>query len=224
MPPFAEWSIAAASNPYFSAGIGLFGVGTAVTFLKHAFINAFQVYKKIVITSMEITSKDPIYHWLLPYLTKNAVVHSHRYSVHANVKKMHMKDAFYWLVPATGTHYATHNGRWIKVERERMRTPSDAANGAPFETLTLSVHGAAKTRILHDVLAAARDAASSQAADSVQLLTAFAGEWRPFGAPKRMRPLHSVVLAAGVKEALMEDLNAFLRSGAWYTAQGKRRV
>jgi mitochondrial chaperone BCS1 len=46
-------------------------------------------------------------------------------------------------------------------------------------------------------------------------------EWRPFGQPRRKRPLRSVVLGGGVAEKIEEDVKAFLRRRQWYADRGK---
>ena len=40
-------------------------------------------------------------------------------------------------------------------------------------------------------------------------------EWRPFGAPRRRRPLHSVVLADGIAEHVLTDVREFVESSGW---------
>ena len=45
-------------------------------------------------------------------------------------------------------------------------------------------------------------------------------EWRPFGLPRRKRPLRSVVLQDGIAEKIEADINAFLRRRQWYADRG----
>ncbi|KOO26071.1 mitochondrial chaperone bcs1, partial [Chrysochromulina tobinii] len=45
-------------------------------------------------------------------------------------------------------------------------------------------------------------------------------EWRPFGVPRRRRPLHSVVLDDGVAEHLVGDVREFVDSSRWYIDRG----
>ena len=50
--------------------------------------------------------------------------------------------------------------------------------------------------------------------------SAWGQEWRPFGQPRRKRPLSSVILESGVKEAIIDDLKDFLGAEAWYQQRG----
>lgn len=52
------------------------------------------------------------------------------------------------------------------------------------------------------------------------LYTAWGTEWRPFGKPRRKRPLSSVVLADGVKDRIVADVRAFLGRRKWYAERG----
>lgn len=52
------------------------------------------------------------------------------------------------------------------------------------------------------------------------LYTAWGTEWRPFGLPRRKRPLGSVVLADGQAERIERDVRAFLERRKWYADRG----
>jgi chaperone BCS1 len=50
--------------------------------------------------------------------------------------------------------------------------------------------------------------------------TAWGTEWRPFGLPRRKRPLQSVVLDEGVSAKVESDVKAFLDRRQWYANRG----
>lgn len=52
------------------------------------------------------------------------------------------------------------------------------------------------------------------------IYTSWGTEWKPFGDPKRKRPLDSVVLEEGVKERIVEDVRTFLEARDWYLDRG----
>lgn len=52
------------------------------------------------------------------------------------------------------------------------------------------------------------------------MYTAMGSEWRPFGHPRRRRPLHSVVLRAGLADKILNDCLDFINSPQWYTERG----
>lgn len=45
-------------------------------------------------------------------------------------------------------------------------------------------------------------------------------EWKPFGRPRRRRPLDSVVLRAGLAKQLLNDVTEFSQSQQWYVDRG----
>lgn len=52
------------------------------------------------------------------------------------------------------------------------------------------------------------------------MYTAMGSEWRPFGHPRRRRPLHSVVLRAGLSDKILADCWDFINNPNWYTERG----
>lgn len=52
------------------------------------------------------------------------------------------------------------------------------------------------------------------------MYTAMGSDWRTFGHPRRRRPLHSVVLRAGLSERILADCQDFINSPQWYTDRG----
>lgn len=56
------------ANPVFSAGFGLIGVGTALALGRQALIHAAILAKRQCVTSLEVTSRDKAYTWILYWL------------------------------------------------------------------------------------------------------------------------------------------------------------
>lgn len=52
------------------------------------------------------------------------------------------------------------------------------------------------------------------------IYTAMGSEWRPFGYPRRRRPLDSVVLDDGVGERILGDVQEFIDNPQWYIDRG----
>lgn len=53
------------------------------------------------------------------------------------------------------------------------------------------------------------------------MYTAMGAEWRPFGFPRRRRPLTSVVLEKGVSERIVQDVKEFTGNPKWYIDRGE---
>jgi chaperone BCS1 len=93
------------------------------------------------------------------------------------------------------------------------------ASGTPWETVTLTTLSRDRA-LFPPLLAEARDTALRGQEGRLVVHTAWGTEWRPFGMPRRKRPLHSVVLAPSVAEKVVEDVRAFLERREWYADRG----
>lgn len=52
------------------------------------------------------------------------------------------------------------------------------------------------------------------------MYTAMGSEWRPFGHPRKRRPLKSVVLDSGIGERILNDCKEFISTPGWYSERG----
>lgn len=66
----------------------------------------------------------------------------------------------------------------------------------------------------------ARQLAMQKTEGKTVIYTAMGSEWRPFGYPRRRRPLSSVVLDQGVGERIVKDVREFINNPSWYTDRG----
>ncbi|XP_034077333.1 mitochondrial chaperone BCS1 isoform X3 [Gymnodraco acuticeps] len=66
----------------------------------------------------------------------------------------------------------------------------------------------------------ARELAMKQEEGRTVMYTAMGAEWRPFGFPRRRRPLSSVVLQEAVAERIVDDVKEFIGNPKWYTDRG----
>lgn len=67
---------------------------------------------------------------------------------------------------------------------------------------------------------AARELALKQEEGRTVMYTALGSEWRPFGFPRRRRPLSSVVLEQGLADRIVDDVKEFIGNPKWYTDRG----
>jgi mitochondrial chaperone BCS1 len=110
----------------------------------------------------------------------------------------------------------------FQVKRERETRAVQIVGGAttPWETVTLTTLSRDRN-VFHELLAEARDLAVRDHEGKLVIHTAWGTEWRPFGLPRRKRPLHSVVLDQGVSESMEKDIKAFLDRRRWYAERGR---
>ena len=122
-------------------------------------------------------------------------------------------------VPCPGRHYFWHESRPYLVERTREKQMIDLASGSPWETVKITSFGS-DISVFDTFLNNAQALASEKDEGRTIVYTAWGTEWRPFGHPRRRRPLDSVVLDDGVAPALLDDVNEFLSSAGWYLHRG----
>ena len=108
----------------------------------------------------------------------------------------------------------------VKMKRERETRSMQLMSGVPWETVTLTALSRDRG-LFPTLLSEARDLAMKNQEGKLVIHTAWGIEWRPFGLPRRKRPLGSVVLQEGVGEKVERDVKAFLQRREWYADRGK---
>jgi mitochondrial chaperone BCS1 len=221
-------------NPYFSAGFGLLGVGTGLALLRQGIIRSVGMLQRRLLTTLEITSRDPAYPWVLQWITRQRLTSGGHFSLSTLRKPKQTtinnpEFQRFQLVPAPGVHYLRWSGRWIQVSRERERSLVDFGAGTsgaganftagPFETVTLMTIGKAE-KVMRSLLEEAEKTNAQMEQGKLVVWTAWGQDWRPFGQPRRRRPLESVVLDEGIASRLLSDLKDFLGAESWYQSRG----
>ena len=208
-------------NPMFTAGFGLFGVGAAMAILRTGAGISAQIAKRRFLATLEIPSRDYSYQWVMQWLiSKNG-----NNARHLGVETCYTKDSAgnartsFDYIPSPGRHWMNHKGVILVVDRDRQQSAMDSTVGTPFETLTLTT-AAWHRSIFDEILREARDRALAKEEGRTVVYHASGHDWRPFGPPKRIRPIESVILADGVAESLIADVDDFRRRGDWYAERG----
>ena len=122
-------------NPYFSAGFGLAIMGTGLALMRGAGKTAVTMAKRHLLITLEVTSKDRAYPWVLQWLTEQAQHTSlgQHLSVQTVVKKLAngRTTTLFEFLPSTGTHIVQYNGRLVMVDRVREQQTIDLQTGQP---------------------------------------------------------------------------------------------
>ncbi|XP_036110132.1 mitochondrial chaperone BCS1 isoform X2 [Molossus molossus] len=112
-----------------------------------------------------------------------------------------------------------YQGKWIRVERSREMQMIDLQTGTPWESVTFTALGTDR-KVFFNILEEARELALQQEEGKTVMYTAMGSEWRPFGYPRRRRPLNSVVLEQGLADRIIRDIREFIDNPKWYTDRG----
>ncbi|KAI8914939.1 BCS1 N terminal-domain-containing protein [Powellomyces hirtus] len=210
------------NNPYFSAGFGLIGVTAGLAVLKQGAIHGVTLARRRLLVTLEIPSKDQSYAWFLQWMSaQGSRRNAHQLSVETSfVRRDNGSVASnFSLVPGPGRHYIRYDGAWFQVERQRERQMIDLKSGTPWETITLTTLSRDR-KLFAKMLEAAKAAALAKEEGKTVVYTSWGAEWRPFGNPRKRRPVASVVLGGGISDEIVNDVRAFLSGGKWYHDRG----
>ncbi|XP_063901309.1 mitochondrial chaperone BCS1-like [Zophobas morio] len=213
------------SNPYFQAGFGLTCLGAGLALSRKLSLQLFHLLKKRYILTLEITKRDPSYHWVLKWLNSQSESSSSIMMQHVEVETVslsketgNVKTEFHFI-PSPGTHVINYKGRWLIVKRLREKQMVDFSLGTAWENLTLITYGRDR-QFLEGLLRDAQRKALAEIRDKTCIYTFWGTEWRQFGRPKLRRPLDSVILEGNLKENLVQDVKNFIKSSKWYNDRG----
>ncbi|CAF1561553.1 unnamed protein product [Adineta ricciae] len=208
------------SNPYFGAGAGLIGIGTALAVLRRSSQYGLIFFRRQYMITLEVPNNDISYSWLLQWISHQLRDSSRHLSARTTLVKnddpSSRIQASYTFVPSVGTHYFRYKGKFIKVERTREQMIN---SGVPFESVQLTAFGQDR-QIYIDMLEKARDAALLANEGKTLVYSPTINEWRLFGHPRRKRPLNSVILDKGILQSLINDVEHFLSNPYWYIDRG----
>lgn len=73
-------------NPYFGAGFGLVGIGTALAVARKGTQIGMIFFRRNYMITLEVPSRDKSYHWLLSWITKHA-----KHTQHLSVETSYMQ-------------------------------------------------------------------------------------------------------------------------------------
>lgn len=206
-------------NPYFGAGFGLVGVGALLAFARKAAQLGMVVFRRECMITLEVSSRDKSYSWLLQWITANSG-HAQHLSVETNFQQLDTGkiNTSFRFVPSPGTHFFWYRGRLVRVERNREKQTVNLSD-TPFETVTLTSVGRDRG-VYFQMLNAAREAALHSYEGKTIVYNAIGPEWRQFGYPRRQRPPKSVILDRGLSESVLEDVREFIGNSQWYMERG----
>ena len=231
------------SNPFFTAGFGLAGLGAALRYGSLGVKQAAALIRRRLLVDLEITRHDDSYSWVLNWMTahyqdqlvpsgpakKAGILESliRRFTPglhHLQIKTATMKSASgseqtaFSLVPGHGKHILRYRNAFIAVNRERVGKSFDVS-GQPFETVTLTTlyH---HRHIFEELFREAHHMALRSTEGKTVVYTSRNMGWEPSGQPKRRRPFDSVVLERGLSEKILGDVREFLDARTWYLDRG----
>ncbi|CAG8335838.1 unnamed protein product [Penicillium nalgiovense] len=233
------------SNPLFTAGFGLAGLGAGLTFAQKGVRHGAALLRRRMLVDVEINIKDDSYPWFLHWMTlyqqsqlnagkaaANSSTYMDRFLQkitpgmrHLSIqtqKVEHSNGAIhthFTLIPGPGKHILRYKNAFVFVNRMRESKSRDIQTGKPWETITLTTLYSQR-HIFEDLFTEAHAYAAKGHEGKTTIYNSWGTEWKPFGNPRRKRPLESVILQEGVKERVVADVEDFISSSSWYHDRG----
>jgi chaperone BCS1 len=105
------------SNPYFSAGFGLIGVGAGLTVLRQGLNLGTSLLRRRLLVTLEIPSKDKSYLWFLQWMSQQSARRTQHLAVETTYKQHDngSVSTTFGLVPGPGNHFFKWRGVWLQV-------------------------------------------------------------------------------------------------------------
>lgn len=205
-------------------------MGAGLALARQGLMRGATALRKQMLVTLEIPSKDKSYLWFLQWMAQHqqkpvgrSILNpkAHQLAVETSYKQHDngSVSATFSFVPGPGTHWFRYKGAWIQVTRQRDSKMMDLSTGSPWETVLLTTLFRDRP-VLSELLSEAQSLAMTKQEGRTVIYTAWAADWRPFGAPRKRRILDSVILDTGVKERIVNDVNSFRKSGNWYEERG----
>jgi chaperone BCS1 len=208
-------------NPVFSGGFGLAVLGIGTQLLRKGSGIAMQMARKNLLVTLEVTSKDKSYPWVLQWLTLQGTRTQHlsvETTLRASVGGGGISTNF-GFVPSPGFHLLRFRNQFLGVERMREQQMMDLNTGKPWEKVQFIGIGR-DTSIFEHILRESFELASAKEEGKTIIYTNWGTEWRPFGQPRSRRELDSVILDEGLAEKIDKDICEWQESAGWYRDRG----
>ncbi|KAH9854188.1 BCS1 N terminal-domain-containing protein [Lenzites betulinus] len=215
------------------------GLGVGLTALRRGVTLSASALRRQMLVSLEMNNKDPAYEYFLTWMAHQSAraeaggapwwklrpaptwMRSRQLGVQTlhEQRKNGSSSVMFKLVAGPGTHYLRYHKVWMQIKRERETKSPNLMTGAPWETITITTLFRDR-EVFANLLSEARDLALRGQEGKLVINIPWGIEWKPFGQPRRKRPLRSVVLEDGVAEKIEHDVTAFLQRRRWYADRG----
>ncbi|KAG5493912.1 hypothetical protein JKF63_01744 [Porcisia hertigi] len=213
------------SNPYFSAGAGLWVLTVGGALGRQASIMLQALMKRKFVVSLEVSNRDNAYEWILRWLSHQKTFKVQQMSVLTRSASLDYSssdrtrtECLFGPCP-NQRHYFFYEGRPLTLTRRRRDNVSPGYNDALFETLEFTTIGTSAA-VLQNVVKQAQQFAEQEDSDHTVVYLNGGSSWTRQPRPRSRRAIQSVVLPEGMSEFILGDVRKFLNSSSFYKQLG----
>lgn len=220
-----------ADNQFFSGGLILMLSGAALAAARHIPGRVWGWIKHRCLTEIDIPDREPAFEWLDTWLAVHAYSQQRARRLTVRVQQADHSQRVaepggdhrprILFSPAPGEHWLWYCGRLVILNRQRADTETNSQGKAPLairETFTITIVSRNR-RLAWKLLEEAREHVLPRGEQRLTIYNTSYCSWNE--QTKRLpRPPESVVLAEGMMDDLLADVQRFLGGRAWYVQRG----
>ncbi|KAG5467817.1 hypothetical protein LSCM4_00901 [Leishmania orientalis] len=213
------------SNPYFSAGAGLWVLTVGGAFGRQASVMFQALMRRKFVVSLEVSNRDSAYEWMLRWLSNQKTFKVQQMSVLTRTASFdysssdRMRAECLFGPCPNQRHYFFYEGRPLTLTRRRRDNVSPGYSDDIFETLEFTTIGTSAT-VLQNIVKEAQKFAEQEDSDHTVVYMNGGNSWTRQSRPRSRRAIESVVLPNGMSEFILGDVKKFLSSSSFYKQLG----
>ncbi|KAG5468629.1 hypothetical protein CUR178_01463 [Leishmania enriettii] len=213
------------SNPYFSAGAGLWVLTVGGAFGRQASVTLQALMRRKFVVSLEVSNRDSAYEWMLRWLSNQKTFKVQQMSVLTRTASFdysssdRMRAECLFGPCPNQRHYFFYEGRPLTLTRRRRDNVSPGYSDDIFETLEFTTIGTSAT-VLQNIVKEAQKFAEQEDSDHTVVYMNGGNSWTRQSRPRSRRAIESVVLPNGMSEFILGDVKKFLSSSSFYKQLG----
>ncbi|KPA82201.1 putative mitochondrial ATP-dependent chaperone, putative,mitochondrial chaperone BCS1 [Leptomonas pyrrhocoris] len=213
------------SNPYFSAGAGLWVLTVGGMLSRQASVMLSTLMRRKFVVSLEVSNRDSGYEWMLRWLASQRSFKVQQMSVLTRTTAFDYSsndrqrtECLFGPCPNL-RHFFFYEGRPLTLTRRRRDNVGPSYDGEIFETLEFTTVGTSPV-FLQNIMKAAQLHAEMEDSNHTVVYMNGGSNWTRQTRPRSRRSLQSVVLSGDTSDFILKDVHRFLDSAAFYKQLG----
>lgn len=213
------------SNPYFSAGAGLWVLTMGGMVGRQASLVLSTFLRRKFVVSMEMTNQDPSFTCMMRWMASHPRFKVQQMSVMTRSRGVQISSTDQRLShcifgPCPNVrHFFFYEGRPITLTRRRRDNVGGGYEAEVFETLEFTTIGTSSA-FFQDIMKEAEVFSQMEDSNHTVIYTNGGSNWIRQPQPRSRRPIQSVVLPGDIGDTILADVKKFLGSNDYYRSLG----